>query len=117
MRGFKNNFIFIFFKIISSAAVFLCRLWRPGEDDLVVPQSMAILRYLGKKWGKNGNSLQEFGKNNSLIEYARELITSIYDSHLSDDSPIPMEAVAKLTKHYDVVQKLLNKDGKFSSEI
>mgnify|MGYP003640394124 CR=1 FL=1 len=86
------------------------------DGDLKIAQSMAIVRYLGRKGGIQGDDIATYGVGESLIEEAADLINAVGKAKYSDD---PLKAYNEffesLSTHAANLAKLL-KGPFFSGE-
>merc|ERR1711994_323970 len=84
-----------------------------NDGDRWMSQSMAITRYVSKKWGLEGDNLKDFAISELLIEESNDLFTSL--TQFGFGLPKFSEQLPKLSKQLDYLEKLMTK-GKFADE-
>merc|ERR1712141_16012 len=70
-----------------------------NDGDRWMSQSMAITRYVSKKWGLEGDNLKDFAISELLIEESNDLFTSL--TQFGFGLPKFSEQLPKLSKQLD----------------
>jgi len=89
-----------------------------NDGDNWISQSGAIIRYLGRKWGKQGNNKKDLTMSDCLIEESNDLIKIIADAKFKGGNTKQAwdEALGKLPKHWTNLEKFMT-GTKFGSEV
>jgi len=93
-----------------------------NDGGYIVPQSNAIVRYLGRKWGKEGSTMADYALSETLIEEANDIMNIMGDAKYrggtdskKDSVEAWGEALAKMPKHWTNLEKLMTGE-KFANE-
>jgi len=83
-----------------------------------ISQSGAIIRYLGRKWGKQGNNKKDLTMSDCLIEESNDLVKIIIKAKFKGENTKQAwdEALGKLPKHWTNLEKIMT-GTKFGSEV
>ena len=86
------------------------------DGDVKIAQSGAIARYLGRKFGLQGESDADFAQSEQLIEESQDIFTAVAKAQYSPNkAEAYTEAFAtEVPKHFELLEKLLQGD-KFTS--
>jgi glutathione S-transferase len=87
------------------------------DGDVKIAQSGAIARYLGRKFGLQGESDADFGQSEQLIEESQDIFTAIAKANYSPNKAEAYTTAfeSEIPKHLENLEKLLNGGDKFTS--
>ncbi len=88
------------------------------DNGLKVNQSMAIARYLSRKYGLQGDNDADFAISEQLIEESSDIFTAVAKAHYSPDKAAAYATLfeTEIPKHFGFLEALLPNENGFASK-